>query len=119
MAAGYCMYGSSCSMVISVGSAPAHFTLDPSLGEFVLTQPALTIPSSGTIYSINEGNASLWDGPTTRCVHPWPFTPQPSCSAHPWCHLCSFQPGAAVAHHPVQAHSRSTPAVCRVPLASA
>ena len=55
-------------MVISVGSAPAHFTLDPSLGEFVLTQPALSIPASGTIYSINEGNASLWDGPTTRCA---------------------------------------------------
>lgn len=66
MAAGYCMYGSSCSMVISVGSEPSHFTLDPSLGEFVLTTPKMTVPQSGKIYSINEGNSVLWDAPTSQ-----------------------------------------------------
>jgi fructose-1,6-bisphosphatase I len=67
VAAGYCMYGSSCAMVISVGAEPAAFTLDPSLGEFVLTSPALRVPSSGSIYSVNEGNSALWDEPTSRC----------------------------------------------------
>ncbi|CAL8470986.1 g10528 [Coccomyxa elongata] len=68
VAAGYCLYGSSCSMVISVGGPPTHFTLDPSLGEFVLTSNALHVPESGKIYSINEGNSILWDGPTSQFV---------------------------------------------------
>lgn len=66
VAAGYCLYGSSCSMVLSVGGEPAHFTLDPSLGEFVLTSPQLSVPPKGSIYSVNEGNASLWDAATAR-----------------------------------------------------
>ena len=66
VAAGYCLYGSSCSMVLSVGGEPAHFTLDPSLGEFVLTSPKLSVPPMGSIYSVNEGNASLWDAATAR-----------------------------------------------------
>ncbi|KAK9831444.1 hypothetical protein WJX81_006023 [Elliptochloris bilobata] len=74
VAAGYCLYGSSCSMVLSVGGPPAHFTLDPSLGEFVLTSPQLSVPPAGAIYSVNEGNASLWDAATARyvteCKHP-------------------------------------------------
>ncbi len=68
VAAGYCLYGSSCSMVLSVGGQPAHFTLDPSLGEFVLTSPQLAVPRQGSIYSVNEGNASLWDAATARCA---------------------------------------------------
>jgi fructose-1,6-bisphosphatase I len=68
VAAGYCMYGSSCSMVISVGSEPSHFLLDPSLGEFVLITPKMTVPDAGKIYAINEGNSSLWDAPVSQCA---------------------------------------------------
>ena len=64
--AGYCLYGSSCSTVLSVGKQPAHFTLDPSLGEFVLTTARMSIPESGKIYSINEGNSILWDKAVSR-----------------------------------------------------
>ncbi|XP_024976436.1 fructose-1,6-bisphosphatase, cytosolic isoform X2 [Cynara cardunculus var. scolymus] len=39
LAAGYCMYGSSCTLVLSTGSGVNGFTLDPSLGEFILTHP--------------------------------------------------------------------------------
>lgn len=53
-------------MVISVGGPPTHFTLDPSLGEFVLTSAALNVPETGKIYSINEGNSVLWDAPTSQ-----------------------------------------------------
>lgn len=53
-------------MVLSVGKQPAHFTLDPSLGEFVLTTARMSVPESGKIYSINEGNSTLWDEAVSR-----------------------------------------------------
>lgn len=56
----------SCVMVISIGQAPSAFTLDQNIGDFVLTNESLSIPKEGKIYSINEGNSSLWDGPTAK-----------------------------------------------------
>jgi fructose-1,6-bisphosphatase I len=53
-------------MVISIGGSPSAFTLDQNIGEFVLTNASLSIPPQGKIYSINEGNASFWDPPTTK-----------------------------------------------------
>eukprot|EP00740_Mantoniella_antarctica_P005359 CAMPEP_0181362546 /NCGR_PEP_ID=MMETSP1106-20121128/8091_1 /TAXON_ID=81844 /ORGANISM="Mantoniella antarctica, Strain SL-175" /LENGTH=334 /DNA_ID=CAMNT_0023476561 /DNA_START=374 /DNA_END=1378 /DNA_ORIENTATION=- len=61
VAAGYCMYGSSCNFVLTVGGQVNGFTLDSSLGEFVLTHPNITVPPSGSIYSINEGNSPWWE----------------------------------------------------------
>jgi len=57
VAAGYCMYGSSCTLVLSTGTGVNGFTLDPSLGEFILTHPDIKVPKKGKIYSVNEGNA--------------------------------------------------------------
>ncbi|KAF1882443.1 hypothetical protein Lal_00039091 [Lupinus albus] len=68
LAAGYCMYGSSCTFVISTGNGVNGFTLDPSLGEFILTHPNIKVPRKGKIYSVNEGNAKNWDEPTTKYV---------------------------------------------------
>ncbi|KAL6962473.1 Fructose-1,6-bisphosphatase, cytosolic [Sarracenia purpurea var. burkii] len=68
VAAGYCMYGSSCMLVLSTGSGINGFTLDPSLGEFILTHPDIKIPKKGKIYSVNEGNAQNWDGPIAKYV---------------------------------------------------
>ncbi|XP_010530243.1 PREDICTED: fructose-1,6-bisphosphatase, cytosolic [Tarenaya hassleriana] len=73
VAAGYCMYGSSCMLVLSAGTGVNGFTLDPSLGEFILTHPDIKIPKKGKIYSVNEGNAKNWDGPTTRYVEKCKF----------------------------------------------
>ncbi len=40
VAAGYCLYGSSCCLVLSLGQGVSScFTLDPSMGEFILTTP--------------------------------------------------------------------------------
>ena len=64
--AGYCLYGASFYLLLSVGKQPAHFTLDPSLGEFVLTAPAMSVPEKGYIYSVNEGNSILWDDAVSR-----------------------------------------------------
>jgi fructose-1,6-bisphosphatase I len=44
------------------------FTLDNSLGEFVLTHPDVKIPERGAIYSINEGNSTKWNEPTRKYV---------------------------------------------------
>uniref|UniRef100_J3L663 Fructose-1,6-bisphosphatase, cytosolic n=1 Tax=Oryza brachyantha TaxID=4533 RepID=J3L663_ORYBR len=68
VAAGYCMYGSSCTLVLSTGNGVNGFTLDPSLGEFILTHPEIKVPKKGKIYSVNEGNAKNWDEPTAKYV---------------------------------------------------
>jgi len=61
VAAGYALYGSATMMVISVGTGVHGFMLDPSIGEFVLTDPDMKIKERGKIYSLNEGYANLWD----------------------------------------------------------
>lgn len=61
VAAGYCMYSSSCMMVLTTGHGVNGFTLDPQIGEFVLTHPNMTVPARGTIYSFNEANSPAWD----------------------------------------------------------
>ncbi|MCW1887892.1 class 1 fructose-bisphosphatase [Luteolibacter flavescens] len=73
VAAGYCMYGSSCTLVLSTGNGVNGFTLDPSLGEFILTHPDIKIPKKGKIYSVNEGNAKNWDEPTAKFVEKCKF----------------------------------------------
>ncbi|TFL07541.1 fructose-1,6-bisphosphatase [Pterulicium gracile] len=65
VAAGYTMYGSSCNLVLSTGSGVNGYTLDTSLGEFILTHPGIQIPSRGKIYSMNEGNAMYFYPPVT------------------------------------------------------
>lgn len=61
VAAGYALYGSATMLVISLGAGVNGFMLDPSIGEFILTDPNIRIPSRGNIYSINEGYTHLWD----------------------------------------------------------
>ena len=50
---------------------PQIFTLDPMIGEFVLTHPNQKLPERGSIYSMNEANVrALILAPTTlqpRC----------------------------------------------------
>ncbi|GFY89179.1 inositol monophosphatase family protein [Actinidia rufa] len=73
LAAGYCMHGSSCTLVLSTGNGVNGFTLDPSIGEFILTHPNIKVPKKGKIYSINEGNAKYWDEPTAKYVEKCKF----------------------------------------------
>uniref|UniRef100_A0A2H8TW20 fructose-bisphosphatase n=2 Tax=Melanaphis sacchari TaxID=742174 RepID=A0A2H8TW20_9HEMI len=57
-------------MVLSLGkgSGVNGFMLDPSIGEFLLTESNIKIPSKGNIYSINEGYSHLWDKSVTKYV---------------------------------------------------
>ncbi|KAJ2802820.1 Fructose-1,6-bisphosphatase [Coemansia guatemalensis] len=65
IAGGYCMYGSSCNLVLTFGNGTVEgFTLDPAIGEFILTHPDIRIPPKGKIYSVNEGNSMYWDDAT-------------------------------------------------------
>jgi fructose-1,6-bisphosphatase I len=58
VAAGYVIYGSSTMLVYTTGRGVNGFTLDPSIGEFCLSNPDVKSPDNGSIYSINEGNYS-------------------------------------------------------------
>jgi fructose-1,6-bisphosphatase I len=61
LAAGYILYGPSTMLVYSIGQGVHSFILDPSLGEFILADENIKIPSHGPIYSVNEGNFWQWD----------------------------------------------------------
>ncbi len=56
VAAGYVLYGSSTVLVYTTGYGVNGFTLDPSVGLFVLSHPDMKYPANGNIYSINEAN---------------------------------------------------------------
>jgi fructose-1,6-bisphosphatase I len=60
IAAGYVLYGSSTIMVYTTGMGVTEFTLDPSIGEFILSNEHITMPDQGTTYSVNEGNYKSW-----------------------------------------------------------
>ena len=60
VAAGYVVYGSSTILVYTAGHGVHGFTLDPSIGEFLLSHEDIRIPKKGKIYSINEGNYKYW-----------------------------------------------------------
>ncbi|MFZ7171375.1 class 1 fructose-bisphosphatase [Avibacterium volantium] len=55
VAAGYIVYGSSTMLVYTTGNGVNGFTYDPSLGVFCLSHENIQMPTSGKIYSINEG----------------------------------------------------------------
>ncbi|KAK9457560.1 fructose-1,6-bisphosphatase class 1/Sedoheputulose-1,7-bisphosphatase [Dipodascopsis uninucleata] len=69
VAAGYTMYGASSNLVITTGNGVNGFTLDTTLGEFILTHPDMKIPKSRSIYSTNEGNTIYWDKATQEYFH--------------------------------------------------
>lgn len=59
-AAGYVLYGPSTILVFTAGHGAAGFTLDPSIGEFLLSHESLHIPARGRTYSVNEGRSRSW-----------------------------------------------------------
>jgi fructose-1,6-bisphosphatase I len=61
IAAGYILYGPSTMLIYSIGTGVHAFTLDPSLGEFILSNENIQTPEHGPVYSVNEGNFWQWD----------------------------------------------------------
>lgn len=68
VAAGYVIYGSSTMLVYTAGNGVFGFTLDPSVGEFLLSHDHIQIPKKGSIYSVNEGNYFKWDENVRRYI---------------------------------------------------
>jgi len=60
VAAGYVIYGSSTVLVYTNGQGVHGFTLDPSVGEFLLSNENITIPKKSKTFSVNEGNYCKW-----------------------------------------------------------
>lgn len=60
VAAGYIIYGSSTMLVYSTGQGVHGFTLDPRVGEFLLSHPNIQIPAKPKYYSVNQGYEQRW-----------------------------------------------------------
>jgi fructose-1,6-bisphosphatase I len=68
VAAGYFLYGSSTMIVFTTGQGVYGFTLEPSVGEFMLSHHRIVTPDKGKYYSVNERNVTTWDEPTRKYV---------------------------------------------------
>lgn len=60
VAAGYIVYGSSTMFVYSAGHGVHGFTLDPSIGEFLLSHPNINIPAEPKYFSTNTARVPKW-----------------------------------------------------------
>jgi fructose-1,6-bisphosphatase I/sedoheptulose-1,7-bisphosphatase len=68
VAAGYALYGPTTMLVLTVGDGVNGFTLDPNLGEFMLTHPKMQIPVDTQEFAINASNSRFWEAPVKRYV---------------------------------------------------
>ncbi len=60
VAAGYVIYGSSTMLVYTTGQGAHGFTLDPSIGEFLLSHPNIRIPDKARYLSVNDAYEQAW-----------------------------------------------------------
>jgi fructose-1,6-bisphosphatase I len=58
--AGYVLYGPATQLVYTAGSGVDIFTLDRTLGEFILWKENVKTPAHGSTYAVNQANASKW-----------------------------------------------------------
>ncbi len=68
LAAGYVLYGSSTIFAYTSGKGVHFFTLDPSLGDYLLTAENVQSHGSSHVYSANEGNSGKWNDPDLNWV---------------------------------------------------
>jgi fructose-1,6-bisphosphatase I len=68
VAAGYCIYGSQTTLVLTVGDGVAMFTLDREQGSFFLTEEDVKIPADTKEFAINMSNMRHWAPPVKRYI---------------------------------------------------
>lgn len=68
VAAGYVLYGTSTLLVYSTGSGVHGFTLDPQLGEFLLSHKEIRLPAQPKYYSVNHGYQSKWSDSVQKYI---------------------------------------------------
>lgn len=66
--AGYAIYGPSTMIVLTVGTGVHGFTLEPQLGEFILTHPSIELPAAASEFAINASNSRFWEPAVKRYV---------------------------------------------------
>ncbi len=70
VAAGYVLYGASTMLVYSTGRGVHGFTLDPAIGEFLLSHPNIKLPDRPKYYSVNQGYQPYWS-PGVQAYTEW------------------------------------------------
>jgi fructose-1,6-bisphosphatase I/sedoheptulose-1,7-bisphosphatase len=68
VASGYALYGPTTMLVLTVGNGVVGFTLDPIMGEFMLSHPELRVPPDTQEFAINASNSRFWEAPVKRYV---------------------------------------------------
>lgn len=68
LCAGYVLFGPATIMVLTTGNGVNGFTLNPDIGEFVLTHPDITIPEDTQEFAINASNQRHWEPPVQRYI---------------------------------------------------
>jgi fructose-1,6-bisphosphatase I/sedoheptulose-1,7-bisphosphatase len=66
--AGYAIYGPSTMLVLTLGRGTHAFTLDPALGEWVLSHPDLRVPAKTREFAINASNSRFWEPAVKRYI---------------------------------------------------
>jgi fructose-1,6-bisphosphatase I/sedoheptulose-1,7-bisphosphatase len=66
--AGYAIYGPSTMLVLTLGHGTHAFTLEPMLGEWILSHPNLQIPRRTREFAINASNSRFWEPAVKRYV---------------------------------------------------
>ena len=77
VAAGYVLFGPAVLLVYTSGEGVHLFTLDPSIGEFLLTRRQVRMPERGRGYAVNEGRSHAWQ-PEVRAFVEHLKTPDPA-----------------------------------------
>jgi fructose-1,6-bisphosphatase I len=68
VAAGYCTYGPSTMLVLTVGNGTHAFTLDREIGGFLLTTRGMQVPAETQEFAVNMSNQRFWEAPMQRYV---------------------------------------------------
>ncbi len=66
--AGYALYGPSTMLVLTTGHGVNGFTLDRSIGEFILSHPDMKVPAETHEFAINMSNRRYWNPAISRYV---------------------------------------------------
>lgn len=68
LCAGYVLFGPATMLVLTTGNGVNGFTLNPDIGEFVMTHPGITIPADTQEFAINSSNHRHWEPPVQRYI---------------------------------------------------
>lgn len=68
IAAGYCLYGPQTILTLTIGYGVCMFTLDHSIGEFILTREHVTVSPDTKEFAINMSNQRHWDRPVKQYI---------------------------------------------------